>query len=238
LHVVTGIYDIDSMYVLQLQPRCQHTGVGPKVAACICLFSLDKHDAIPVDTHVWNLATRYYAPHLAKKSLTPKLHAEVQQAFVDRFGPYAGWAHNCLFIGELASHRHLLPSGAAAAAGAAAAVAGGGGKKKRKSQELNRVLVDDQAGGALPAAAQAAGAGVLVAAAAAAGGMLAAAAGDAALVRTPGQGWEGVPQGVGEAATAAATVRRRRRRPAKQQQQLDTVADAAAAVAVFSPEAL
>lgn len=30
-------------------------GVGPKVAACIALFSLDQHDAIPVDTHVWKV---------------------------------------------------------------------------------------------------------------------------------------------------------------------------------------
>lgn len=27
-------------------------GVGPKVAACIALFSLDQHHAVPVDTHV------------------------------------------------------------------------------------------------------------------------------------------------------------------------------------------
>ena len=30
----------------------------------MCLFSLDKHAAIPVDTHVWQLAARYYTPHL------------------------------------------------------------------------------------------------------------------------------------------------------------------------------
>ena len=35
-----------------------------QVAACICLFSLDKAAAIPVDTHVWQLAVRYYLPHL------------------------------------------------------------------------------------------------------------------------------------------------------------------------------
>ena len=35
-----------------------------QVAACVCLFSLDKHAAIPVDTHVWQLASRYYTPHL------------------------------------------------------------------------------------------------------------------------------------------------------------------------------
>ncbi|MED6118659.1 8-oxoguanine glycosylase ogg1, variant 2 [Stylosanthes scabra] len=32
---------------------CTLPGVGPKVAACIALFSLDQHHAIPVDTHVW-----------------------------------------------------------------------------------------------------------------------------------------------------------------------------------------
>jgi hypothetical protein len=115
--------------------------VGPKVAACICLFALDKHDAIPVDTHVWDLATRHYAPHLAKQTLTPKLHGEVQAAFVERFGAHAGWAHNCLFISELASHRHLLPPGleraaraakAASVGGAVEAAGGAGSSKKRK----------------------------------------------------------------------------------------------------------
>jgi len=36
---------------------CSLPGVGPKVAACICLFSLDKAGRHPVDTHVWALAT-------------------------------------------------------------------------------------------------------------------------------------------------------------------------------------
>lgn len=33
-------------------------GVGPKVAACIALFSLDQHHAIPVDTHVWQVSRK------------------------------------------------------------------------------------------------------------------------------------------------------------------------------------
>lgn len=33
------------------------------------------------------------------------------QAFVDVFGEYAGWAHNTLFIGELASQQQHLPPG-------------------------------------------------------------------------------------------------------------------------------
>lgn len=61
------------------------------MAACICLFALDKAEAIPVDTHVWQLAVRRYAPRLAGKTLSAKLHPAVQAAFVDRFGPHAGW---------------------------------------------------------------------------------------------------------------------------------------------------
>ena len=82
---------------------CTLCGVGPKVAACVALFSLDKHEAVPVDVHVWRLATKHYVTHLRGKTNTPNLHPEVQAAFTDMFGPYAGWAHNTLFISELAS---------------------------------------------------------------------------------------------------------------------------------------
>lgn len=34
-------------------------GVGKKVADCVCLMSLDKLDAIPVDTHVFQMARMY-----------------------------------------------------------------------------------------------------------------------------------------------------------------------------------
>ncbi|KAL4458510.1 hypothetical protein ABPG75_013375 [Micractinium tetrahymenae] len=105
---------------------CTLPGIGPKVAACICLFSLDKHEAIPVDTHVWALACKYYTPHLRSKSLTKKIHGEVQAAFVDRFGPYAGWAHNTLFISELASTRDKVPAIGASSKGRG----GAGGKRK------------------------------------------------------------------------------------------------------------
>ena len=36
--------------------------------------------------------------------------AAVEDAFIDRFGSHAGWAHNVLFISDLASHKHHLPS--------------------------------------------------------------------------------------------------------------------------------
>ena len=56
-------------------------GVGRKVADCVALFSLDQRAAIPVDTHVWSIATRDYlqhAPHLREaKSLTPTVYEQV-----------------------------------------------------------------------------------------------------------------------------------------------------------------
>ncbi|XP_055833055.1 N-glycosylase/DNA lyase OGG1 [Solanum dulcamara] len=89
---------------------CSLPGVGPKVAACIALFSLDQHHAIPVDTHVWKIATRYLLPELAGTSLTPKLHNRVADAFVRTYGKYAGWAQTLLFIAELPSQKSLLNS--------------------------------------------------------------------------------------------------------------------------------
>ena len=72
-------------------------GVGEKIADCVCLFSLDKDGAIPVDTHIWRMAVTRYAPELAGKALTPANYARATQAFHDRFGPRAGWAQQILF---------------------------------------------------------------------------------------------------------------------------------------------
>jgi hypothetical protein len=51
---------------------------------------------------------RYYAPRLAGKTLTKKLHGEVAAAFVERFGPRAGWAHSVLFISDLRQTQALM----------------------------------------------------------------------------------------------------------------------------------
>ncbi|KAJ7965524.1 N-glycosylase/DNA lyase OGG1 [Quillaja saponaria] len=105
---------LESLRQLDLQEvidaLCTLPGVGLKVAACIALFSLDQPDAIPVDTHVWQIATRYLLPELAGSQLTPKLCIRVAEAFVSRYGKYAGWAQTLLFIAELPSQKALLHS--------------------------------------------------------------------------------------------------------------------------------
>lgn len=47
---------------------------------------------------------------LAGKTLNKQVMAAVEAALQQRFGSHAGWAHNTLFIAELAMHRDLLPA--------------------------------------------------------------------------------------------------------------------------------
>jgi len=85
-------------------------GVGPKVADCVALFSLDQADAVPVDTHVWRIARRDYDPSLDERaSLTPAVYEAVGDLFRARFGATAGWAHCLLFAAELPAFADKLP---------------------------------------------------------------------------------------------------------------------------------
>lgn len=53
-------------------------GVGPKVAACIALFSLDQHHAIPVDTHVWQVSDKVSNISRVHEHLIPRAESVVR----------------------------------------------------------------------------------------------------------------------------------------------------------------
>jgi N-glycosylase/DNA lyase len=76
-------------------------GIGAKIADCISLFGLWHDDAVPIDTHVRQVAERLFMPGLKSKSLTPPVYLQVAEAYREKFGPYAGWAQQYLFYGEL-----------------------------------------------------------------------------------------------------------------------------------------
>lgn len=65
-------------------------GVGPKVADCIMLFSMQKHDAYPIDVWVKRV-TEYFYLH---KDVSMK---QIQEFAKDKFGSLAGFAQEYLF---------------------------------------------------------------------------------------------------------------------------------------------
>jgi N-glycosylase/DNA lyase len=82
-------------------------GVGAKIADCVCLFSLDKDEAVPVDTHIWAVAREIFGIHIATRTLTPATYERVAALFVERYGAFAGWAQEYLYLQRRAS-RHLF----------------------------------------------------------------------------------------------------------------------------------
>ncbi|KAI5949293.1 OGG1 [Candida jiufengensis] len=89
-------YEESHKFLIQL------CGVGPKVADCICLMSLDKSDIVPIDTHIYQIAMRDFKFKGSKtKTLNLKMHQEIRSYFKDIFGEYAGWAQSVLFAADL-----------------------------------------------------------------------------------------------------------------------------------------
>ncbi|GKT83628.1 N-glycosylase DNA lyase [Colletotrichum tofieldiae] len=74
----------------------QLAGVGPKVADCVCLMGLGWGEAVPVDTHVWQIAQRDYK---FGKTKTKTFNKTMYDA--GAMGKYAGWAHSVLFTADL-----------------------------------------------------------------------------------------------------------------------------------------
>lgn len=87
-------YEETHEYLLQL------SGVGPKVADCICLMALDKHDCVPVDTHVLQIAVRDYK-FKGPKTMSQTAYHQVRKHLQKLFGEYAGWAQLVMFAADL-----------------------------------------------------------------------------------------------------------------------------------------
>ncbi len=84
-------------------------GVGPKVADCVCLMGLGWGEAVPVDTHVWQIAQRDYKFGKGKhKSLTKATYDAVGDHFRQLWGKEAGWAHSVLFAADLKTFSERL----------------------------------------------------------------------------------------------------------------------------------
>ncbi|XP_059359019.1 N-glycosylase/DNA lyase [Carassius carassius] len=114
--IIVNSHDPDWLLSLRSAPYLQARdslralpGVGLKVADCVCLMSLDKFEALPVDTHVWQIAKRDYcfAGGSSQKTLTDRVYKEIGDFFRKLWGPYAGWAHSVLFCADLKRFQKL-----------------------------------------------------------------------------------------------------------------------------------
>ncbi|RAL12799.1 8-oxoguanine glycosylase OGG1 [Aspergillus homomorphus CBS 101889] len=89
-------------YRLAHEKLLELQGVGPKVADCVCLMGLGWGEAVPVDTHVWQIAQRDYKfGKGSHKSLTKVLYDAVGNHFRKLWGKEAGWAQSVLFTANL-----------------------------------------------------------------------------------------------------------------------------------------
>lgn len=77
-------------------------GIGPKVADCVCLMSLGHLSAIPIDTHIFQVARANYLPHFeGRKTVTPKIYNQVGDHLRELWGPFAGWAQALVFCAKI-----------------------------------------------------------------------------------------------------------------------------------------
>ena len=90
------------------QALLEFSGVGFKVADCIALFGLGHDAVVPIDTHVWRIATRDYgfrAPAVKGKGkakapvdgpISKDVYVLVQKFLAEAWGPFAGWKQQIL----------------------------------------------------------------------------------------------------------------------------------------------
>ena len=97
--VAEGRLDLDSLVRLPYPEAkgrlLECPGVGPKVADCIAVFSLDKLEAFPIDVWVRRALGEWYFP--GQKPPSDRVLLEWAQQY---FGRYAGYAQQYLFHGR------------------------------------------------------------------------------------------------------------------------------------------
>ena len=93
--VAHGRLDLDGLarmnYAQARERLKQCYGVGDKIADCVSLFSLDKPQAFPIDTHIRSALVNHF-PEVKTPS-----DAKLREWALDKFGPYAGYAGQFLF---------------------------------------------------------------------------------------------------------------------------------------------
>ena len=83
-----------------------YDGVGPKIADCVCLFSLDKAKAFPVDWH--SAATLW--DHYGERYASGEKNVRLLEWVREYIGPHAGYAGPLLFCERLLALDPISPA--------------------------------------------------------------------------------------------------------------------------------
>ncbi len=96
---IEGLEEIKDINLLK-EELLKFSGVGPKVADCIMLFSMKKLEVFPIDVWVKRVMTELYASEINKEKALTKINPNNQQILEfaqNRFGKLAGLAQQYLF---------------------------------------------------------------------------------------------------------------------------------------------
>ncbi|MHA2407247.1 MAG: DNA glycosylase [Candidatus Ranarchaeia archaeon] len=78
-----------------------YPGIGKKIADCIALFGLRKLEAFPIDTHIFTSLVEKYSDVLGvskETNLSPRVYDHLRSACQERFGVYAGYVQQYLYV--------------------------------------------------------------------------------------------------------------------------------------------
>lgn len=108
--VDAGDFDIETLkttpYESAKAELMKLPGIGPKVADCVLLFSLDKLEAFPIDVWMKRIILQYYPRHFdlefvakikEKKGLSPREYQTIYEFGRKYFGEYLGYAQEYLY---------------------------------------------------------------------------------------------------------------------------------------------
>lgn len=108
--VASGEFSIEELQAMPFEEARKKLlalpGVGPKVADCVLLFSLERLEAFPVDVWMKRIIIKHYAIHFEgefvrrishKKSLTTTEYEKLSLFGRSYFGKFAGYAQEYLF---------------------------------------------------------------------------------------------------------------------------------------------
>ncbi len=82
-----------------------YEGIGPKIADCVCLFSLGMDEAFPVDRHIENGLKEHYE----QRYTAGAKNAQLMQWVRGQFGKHAGYAGQLLFLEQLSKADNTTP---------------------------------------------------------------------------------------------------------------------------------